>query len=131
MTDWVIERSRCYPANAFETLKAAIKDDVKARNALIASGDSSKFTVSRDDSPRLIVTLEYTIFTEKGPSAISKSVGIELDGKEIIGTNLQRSFRATLTIDENQKCKLKIDGVEYDFWRVRQMLLEDLFFNIV
>ncbi|MBZ5489841.1 MAG: hypothetical protein LAO76_02795 [Acidobacteriia bacterium] len=130
MTDWVTERSQCSPANSFERLKAEIKDDIKARTVLIKSGDY-KLSFSEENKNRLIVTLEGILPGKVPPVSINESVWIELSGKVIIVRNLEEELKATLTLNEEGKCRLKIKGIEHDFWRVRQMLLEDLFFNIV
>lgn len=130
MTDWVTERSRCSPANAFERLKAEIKDDVNERTALIDSNEY-KFSFSDEDKKRLIVTLDGRLPGKVPYVPVNESVWIHLSEKAIVIHNLQEELRATLTLNEERKCRLKINGVEHDFWRVRQLLLEDLFFNIV
>jgi hypothetical protein len=126
MTDWVTERSQCSPALVFEKLKSDIEKDVKLRNAILPSGSPYAF--------RLDISSDHLIVLLDGVAG-NHSVALSLSGKFIIATssngNLREIFKATLTLDENQECKLKINGTEHNFWRVRQMLLEDLFFNIV
>ena len=39
------------------------------------------------------------------------------------------SFIATATISNERICKLKVDDQEYEFWQVRKMALENLFFG--
>src|SRR6476646_12183282 len=129
MTEWVKARSQCSPSAVFEKLKSDIENDVEVRNGLCSQGDG-RFNFSVTDNNVVQVSVEKTKVAHKGFEKYPVVVSLRVDGNEIVGTTRLGEFRATLTLNEEQKCRLKVDGIEHEFWRVRQKLLEDLFFNI-
>ena len=119
--DWVTSRALCSPGKVFEKLYLQVKEDVEARNKLLAASrdafyveaNNSRFSVSVPTSPlhpRILFSLVNgeTIMVEDGK------------GKLI--------FEATLTLNDQGECRLKVNGQEREFWQVRRMALEDLFF---
>jgi hypothetical protein len=41
------------------------------------------------------------------------------------------SLRRPQTINDEGKCRLKVGGIEREFWQVRRMALEALFFETI
>jgi RNase P/RNase MRP subunit p29 len=134
MKDWVKERSQCSAGAVFERLKIEIENDVQVRNSLIPKGHDYKFHFEVTDSRKdLIVSLHGKIFDKTTPRDINEGISVHIDGSAIIvrENDLKEKLRATLTLNENGECRLKIDGVEYESWRFRQAALEELFFDVV
>lgn len=135
MTDWVNERSKCSPASVFETLKAELESDVNARNGLLtrADGDSRFHFSVTDDGKRAIVSLHAKRIIKGEFKEIDEHVSVVIDGKVIAccGRDLKEKFRATLTLNEEGKCRLNINGGECETWRFRQKVLEELFFDFI
>lgn len=44
-------------------------------------------------------------------------------------TGHEIKLRATITLNNEGRCMLKVDGEELEPWNVRRMALEDLFFG--
>lgn len=55
----------------------------------------------------------------------SKGIAVHKDG------SLKPNIEASLTFNNDGECRLKIAGVEYDFWQFRRTALEELFFEVV
>jgi hypothetical protein len=49
---------------------------------------------------------------------------------EVSGDGI-KAFEATPTVNDEGKCRLKVNGIEREFWQVRRMALEKLFFETV
>jgi hypothetical protein len=106
--DWVTERARCSIATVFAKMHREIIVDVKKRNEALPKGSSHQFEV-RDEDAGFVVShtiggsngfLREVIFSlDEEASAI---VAAAYRGEEI--------FSATLTINNEGKCRLKIDG---------------------
>jgi hypothetical protein len=57
-------------------------------------------------------------------------VNFSLEGDEIVvcaGNEI--ILRATITLNNEGRCMLKVDDEELEQWQVRRMALEDLFFG--
>lgn len=48
---------------------------------------------------------------------------------EVRGIDGAPSFDATLTLNGDGECRVRIGGEEYELWRMRQMALEKIFFE--
>ena len=107
--------------SAFATLKAEIKRDIEARNKSLAGEfwftltDNGESFAVHTASERTIKVNVVTFYREGRTLAVKGN-----DGKE--------KFNAILTLSPDRKCRFKIDSQEYDFWYIRKMALEDLFF---
>jgi hypothetical protein len=110
-----------------------IENDVKVRNDLITQESGYKFSFAASNSPKhLTVNLDRKVIEGGKLQNKNDCVSLRLVGESIVARkNLDDMFTATLTLSEKGECRLKINGAEHECWRVRQMLLEDLFFNIV
>jgi hypothetical protein len=117
--DWVTELSRCSPVVVFEKLKLQIREDVKIRNSQLPKAHDpfrieehgSSFAVLLP-SPHQAVTFSVT----------DKKISVkDWKGKLIC--------EATLTLNDEGECKVKIKGKERELWQMRKMALEELFFE--
>ena len=121
--DWVTATCQCSTANIFETLKAQVKSDVEKRKSsapeaqargsfsVVTNGGSFAVTVQDFRTPHRAVVFEL----------VAEGIRVHDDQK--------LSFIATATISNERICKLKVDDQEYEFWQVRKMALENLFFG--
>jgi hypothetical protein len=121
--DWVAERAACSLAVIFAVLKQQVKEDVKKRTDLRSPEANYGFTFS-DHGDGFFVGLDatpihFSIMFKRGLKAI-----------EISGDGI-KAFEAMPTINDEGKCRLKVNGVEREFWQVRRMALENLFFEAV
>jgi hypothetical protein len=126
--DWVAERAACSLAVIFATLKQEVKEDVKKRTDLRSpeanygftfSDHGDGFFVGLDATPPHATSIHFSIMFRRGLKTI-----------EISGDGI-KAFEAIPTVNDEGKCRLKINGVEREFWQVRRMALEKLFFETV
>jgi len=121
--DWVAARAACSLPKVFQQLKLEIEADVKARNekrgenpyyefSLIAKNGNLVILVSGNNLPQKTVTIKLT----------TKGISVH-------DTDDDFMFEATLTLNNEGECRLKIDNQERDFWQFRRMALEDIFFE--
>jgi len=122
--DWVSKLSECSLAVVWEQLKQDITADVDERRAqLLAKKAEYGFSVFPKEQSVAVVlqgsgVRKRTINFVLTDHCISVRDG---DGKTI--------FDATLTLNDAGECRFKIDGQEKEFWKMRQLALEDLLFG--
>jgi len=121
--DWVSERATCSLAVIFGTLKLQVREDVKKRTDLRPPEAHYGFTFS-DHGDGFFVgldadTVHYSILFKR------EAKKIEISGDGI------KAFEATPTVNDEGKCRLKVNGIEREFWQVRRMALEKLLFETV
>ena len=128
--DWVTVRAECSLAVQFERIKAAIKEDIVARNKLVSNGDSLHFELSEREKERM-----FYVTAHCNPKS-SSSVYFMLEPSYIlVEDNAEHEmFRASLTLNADGDCRYKMakgeDGTydgEYLRWQVIQKALESLF----
>jgi hypothetical protein len=126
---WVLARFKCSVSEIFQQLDVGIRDDVEKRQTLAdtnkedvrfsvsANISGSRFSVSRLDNVLYQLHMQYVYF-ERHRNEIQV-----LDNKhEIV-------LRATLTLNNEGECKLKVGDEELDQWQFRRKALEELFFS--
>jgi hypothetical protein len=120
--DWVTERSSCTLPKVFSMLRMQVEDDVNIRNAQRMKNSSYKFLVKEDVG-------EFTVLLEA--EAISRSVIFKLGDRAIVvhGEDGDPIFEVTLSFDHQGECLLSVGNERRDFWQVRRMALENLFFR--
>jgi hypothetical protein len=120
--DWVTERASCSIAKCFELLKQQIKDDAKIRHELRPAGTHYGFAAMVQGG-NITVIVEGNSIHETVSFHIAEKgiIVVDRDGKEM--------FTATPTLNEEGDCKLTVNGELLEYWQVRMMALEDLFFK--
>jgi hypothetical protein len=121
--DWVSARSRCSLMQVFETLKLQVQEDVdirtKLRPALAEYG--FKFLPNAD---------RFTVYLEANRP--HWSVVFTLTDKQIEVRDQDNNLliEATVTLNDEGECRLRVKGEEREFWQVRKMALERLFYSV-
>jgi hypothetical protein len=129
--DWVSARAKCSPVSAFETLGEQIKTDVEKRNVLlnamelqyavqfkIATG-SGAFRVARIRMEEMLQSATFSQTNDGIKVAYSSAMNLP-------------PIEATLTLADDQECKLNITGGrELYFWQFRRLALEPVLFGPV
>jgi hypothetical protein len=116
-------RAECSLAEVFKALELGVKDDVEKVNSLPSTPMGTKFTPVSYGAKRFSVVCEVNHFP-------SSSIDFTLSENEIlVGCGPETIFRATLTLTDSGRCKLKVNGTELEQWQFRRKALEDLFFD--
>jgi hypothetical protein len=122
--DWVKARSECSVAQVFSELHIGAESDVKAINLTPRAADylGSYFAVHTNSNGNVFVVFQT--------GNTNKTVKFMLGPDRIAVTDQNSQFIITLTLNNEGKCKLKVNGgEELEQWQVRRMMLESLFFG--
>jgi hypothetical protein len=120
--NWVKARAECSLVRVFKALELAVKEDVDAINSLLKPGSGMSFAVA-NYGKRFSAVCEVNHYPSNSVDFILEEDGIQ------IGESGNIKFRATLTLTNSGRCKLKVNGEELEQWQVRRKALEDLFFD--
>lgn len=126
--DWVSARAKYSPENVLVSLKEQIESDVERRNGLrgaielqydvkfVFVAGSGAFRVSR---------------TRMGEMLESATISCTREGIKVsYGKEMNRApIESSLTLSNDQECKLKIVDDEYSFWQFRKLALEPILFS--
>lgn len=119
--DWVTALSQCSLGVVFEELRQQVKSDVDTRqNQTKGAHYGFRFVSTSTKSFSVLVegnNIHGTVWFENTGKAIS-----------VRGENAVPNFSATLTLNEDRECRLKINEQEYELWQARKIALETLFF---
>ena len=122
--DWVTTRSKCSLYEMFIILRNEVKDDVKKRNESRRSGEQVVFEVGAESSKGFSV---FRAGALKSPSCTDfqfSETGISVsDGDRVLLT-------ATITLNEEGRCKFVVNGKELENWQLRRLALEQFFFKL-
>ena len=122
--NWVKGRAACSLGMVFEKLKIDVESDIKTRNALNerTQGPPQVFTMVSNDASFKVLTAAGT-----RQSGVKFTLGDKaITVADSHGTTV---FEATITLNDEGECRLKVNGVERETWQVRRTALEHLFFG--
>jgi|ERR1700722_3634047 len=119
--DWVSACFACSPVVAFKKLKDGIKYDVESMQSKTA-GKPYGFRFD-SDGDSCIAILEA--------NRVHESVTFTLKDRVIVITDTKDKpiLTAVPTIDDEGDCILRVGDKECEFWQVRKMSLNRLFFR--
>jgi hypothetical protein len=120
--DWVKERSACSLPKVFLTLRGQVEADVKARNDLRPKNSPYEFSVE-DSGTDYMVVLKADDVRESVTFHLAEHAILVRDDK---GDGM---FEITVTFREDGQCRLLVKETEREFWQVRRMALEEMFFR--
>jgi predicted membrane GTPase involved in stress response len=121
--DWVTARHACSVEEVFERLKAEVQEDVKTREALRPrTEDHSHYAFRFRGGPRW-----FAAFMD---GKNKRGVQFKLEHPRIVVTKADGSFQeATVALNNEGRCVLKVGDTAYESWQFRKLVLEDLFFE--
>lgn len=123
--NWVDARATCSPAKVFSSLFMGVKEDVRKMNELAPLSTRKRtFDAHSNESGKIFAVC---------PDGDTKSVvqfKLSDDHIEIEISKGAAPLIVTLTLDNDGKCKLRVNGGEcLDQWQLRRDVLEELFFG--
>ena len=122
--DWVNARYACSVEEVFERLKAEVREDVETREALRPrTEDHSHYAFRFRSGPRW-----FAAFMD---GKNERGVQFRLERPRIVVTKADGSLfqEATVALDNEGRCVLKVGDTAYESWQFRKLVLEDLFFE--
>jgi hypothetical protein len=124
--DWVNARAKCSLQEVFKELEQGVRVDVEAANGLVSAGDALRFSVTKSFPKHFTVNRIDDPIRSKGRAIdfIWSDSTIEVRNQ-----NNEALFTASLTLNNEGRCKLKVGDQELEAWQFRRMALERLFFG--
>jgi hypothetical protein len=121
--DWVTRRAKCSAEFMFGVLRRHAQENILRRNALTGPHEAAERFMFEEHEGRFAVY-------EPTTSGSRKAVDFRLEGDAIhVQSSTGHVFEATLTLDNNGRCKFKVGQDELDSWQVLKLGLESLFFD--
>jgi hypothetical protein len=122
--EWVRARSECSYQHVFKELENGVRGDVESVKSLLIPGSPIRYSVTPLERGR------FSVVRAEADDSFRDSVDFILANGAITAQDDDNTFRhtATLTLDNEGKCKLKVGNNELDQWQFRRMALEKLFF---
>ena len=122
--DWVKELAACSIVKVFNELRMGVEEDVKAANLVRRRSPRTEFRLIPNNANDA-----FTVLHDGGPGP---QVNFYLESNQIKIDDLasNQTFLVTLTLNNEGRCKLRINGEEFEQWQVRRMALERLFFGL-
>jgi predicted polyphosphate/ATP-dependent NAD kinase len=120
---WVKAQQACSPFEVFKLLQIGCQKDAEDRREIaLAAGDPVGFKVTPGGT-------EFLVLREG--NRISSSVLFKWDANGIVVYDAEDRLmlRASLVVNDEGECRLKVEKEELTFWQFRKRALQDLFFN--
>lgn len=123
--DWVTRRAKCSAESMFGVLRRLAQENILRRNAVTEPHEGAeRFRFEEPEGRHHFAVYEPTTMGSR------KAVDFRLEGGVIsVKPSKGDSFEATMTLDNNGRCKFKVGEDELDSWQVLKLGLESLFFG--
>lgn len=121
--NWTKLRAECSASVMFKNLQLGIENDIATFNSIPMRDPHEGFSSSlTPDGSVFIVTRRERV----GPRVVFFIKGDEI---EIRDEASSKTYIASVTLNDEGRCKLKIEDRELELWQVRRLALESLFFG--
>jgi hypothetical protein len=121
--DWVRARAECSIAHVYKQLYNDVIRDVEVVKSLLPTDMQVKFTVTNGKGSFSVVREICGLIPDSVNFSIYRNESITAQDDD---NTFQ--FTATLTLNNEGKCRLKVGDLELCLWQFRRMALEKLFF---
>jgi hypothetical protein len=111
--NWVAERLRCSPTKVFQQLVLGVEADVKTLRAALPANRNYEFETALNGG-RIMVTVTGGDFRHSSVifEQTERGILVRKDDKVILD--------ATLTLNDEGECRLKVGDKEYELWQFRK-----------
>jgi hypothetical protein len=120
--DWVTERSSCSLPRVFHTLLLQAEADVKTRNNLRPPNSPYEFSIEENGS-------DFKVVLTAGEVRDSVTFALAEHAILVRGGEGNLLFEVGSSLTPEGECHLVVNNQPLDFWQVRRMALEGLFFS--
>lgn len=126
--NWVKARAACSLLVVFKSLEQGVREDVATIESLTDPRENIQFQVTASSKQFSAVRIDDAV------RGIGQSVDFRL-GDGVITAHLASNkgeeplFTASVTLDNEGQCKLRVGDENLEQWQVRRMALETLFFR--
>lgn len=119
--NWVEKRAACSTVQVFKELQSGIEGDVAAANKANTT-PGPLITTPTPDGLAFVVSVK----NEVGPRIVFYFASDHIEVKD---ERHNLKIVASLTLNSNGRCVLKVDGAELEQWQFRKIALESYFFG--
>jgi hypothetical protein len=129
--DWVTARAQCSAIHVFKQLEFGAAEDVAVANSVQSAGNIYVFGVVGNSGNMFSVVRQVRRSAISASSAPEKTVDFYLeDDRIVVRRGIQNEqITATLTLDDEGRCKLRVGERVLDQWQFRRLALESLLFE--
>jgi hypothetical protein len=121
--NWTKLRAECSVIEMFKSLQLGIEDDIATFNKIPVRSPHEGFASSlTQDGSVFIVTQRERV----GPRVV---FFIKEEKIEIRDEATRKNYVASVILNDEGRCKLRIEDREMELWQVRRLALEPLFFG--
>jgi hypothetical protein len=124
--DWVHARSECSLVRVFKELEQGIREDIDIAQSLVPEHYRTKFDIVKAANARFSAT---RVDDPMAASAHSVDFACGKGKITVYNDKDEIMFAATLTLNNEGKCRLVVNDEEVTQWQFRQRALEKLFFG--
>jgi hypothetical protein len=122
---WVRARNQCSVPHIFKEIEQGVREDVEAAQSLVPPREEIKFSVAQTTTKRF-----SAIRVDDPMRGISSSRDFVCSRDQIeVYDGHQLLYSASLTLNNEGKCRLLVEEKELTQWQFRRMALEKLFFG--
>ncbi|HEV3277716.1 MAG TPA: hypothetical protein VG860_12935 [Terriglobia bacterium] len=129
MDNWVKLRIDCSPFKVFVELRKGAKEDAETRNKGRTDAEVNRysFDVTNGENDRV-----FTVWRHSPDENLNSAVDFSWSNSGILvrGFKGQTLIEATLTLDDEGNCKLRVGLENLTSWQFRKRALEPLFFPV-
>jgi hypothetical protein len=121
--DWVGKRASCSVEQVFADLMIGVEKDVaEANKAFSASPEQPIF--------RVLTGILDTQFSVQRKSRVKRVIFSRTDTQIVIVSDVsEKNWEYTIGLNDEGRCQLRRDGIEFEQWQVRKLALEAMFFG--
>ena len=124
--DWVTTRASCSVQGVFALLLLETEKDVKRRNSLLGAEKGFRFEFEGTESSFQVSKIINGLSSH---AYNPKSVQFSVNGESIaVSGSVKAAFSATVALNNDGDCRLKIGDEELMNWQFRMRALQELFF---
>lgn len=122
--NWVKVRAECSAEAVFQRLRLSLEVDARSRTDMLLKENAPYGFTTISQGASVSVFIQGGI-TEPRSIVFTQTA----DGISVRDGNDKAMMEATLTLNNDGDCRLKVDGKELELWQFRKLALEDFFFS--
>jgi|SRR5581483_421786 len=122
--DWVKARAECSAEAVFQRLRLSLQADAESRTEMLLKANASYGFTTISQGASISVFIQGGITEPRAVVFTHTESGISVRDE-----NDKLTIQATLTLNNDGECRLKVADKELELWQFRKLALEDFFFS--
>jgi hypothetical protein len=126
--NWVKARAECSLYQVFKALEIGVREDVETKISLLTQRDETKFSITSSSKHFSVIRVD-NLMTMIGRSVDFRCGTDDISVYASTNSGERLILTATVGLDNEGQCKLRMDGALFDQWQIRRMALDELLFG--